>query len=71
MLAFGERHEDESVGFPRLGMSLVGNRMVDSLPGVVDGSPTQFVRESQLGPPPLPAPDGGCAPTATDDSQCR
>jgi uncharacterized cupin superfamily protein len=59
VLAFGERHEDESVGFPRLGMSFVGNRMVDSMPSVLDGIPTQYVRESQLGPPPLPAPDEG------------
>jgi uncharacterized cupin superfamily protein len=54
VLAFGERNEDESVGFPRLGMSYVGNRMVESVPGRTDGSPTQFVRESELGPPPLP-----------------
>ena len=54
VLAFGERHEDESVGFPRLGMSYVGNRMVESLPGSTGGAPTQFVRESELGAPPLP-----------------
>jgi uncharacterized cupin superfamily protein len=54
VLAFGERNEDESVGFPRLGMSYVGNRMVESVPGRTDGRPTQFVRESELGPPPLP-----------------
>jgi len=57
VLAFGERHDDESVGFPRLGMSYAGGRMVDSIPGMTDGHPTQFVRESALGPPPLP-PEG-------------
>ncbi len=61
VLAFGERHEDESVGFPRLGLSLVGSRAVESLPYLVDGIPIQFVRESELGPPslpdPLPGPD--------------
>jgi uncharacterized cupin superfamily protein len=60
VLAFGERHDDESVGFPRLGMSYVGGRMVDSIPGLTDGMPTQFVREAELGPPPLP-PDTGAA----------
>jgi uncharacterized cupin superfamily protein len=55
VLAFGERHEDESVGFPRLGLSFVGSRAVESLPALVDGVPIQYVRESELGPPPLPA----------------
>jgi uncharacterized cupin superfamily protein len=55
VLAFGERHDDESVGFPRLGMSYVGQRMVESIPGRIDGKPTQFVREAELGPPPLPS----------------
>jgi len=54
VLAFGERNEDESVGFPRLGMSYVGSRLVGSFPGAIDGTSTQFVLESQLGPPPLP-----------------
>jgi len=54
VLAFGERDDDESVGFPRLGMSYVGSRMVESIPGVTDGAPTQYVRESELGPPRLP-----------------
>jgi len=61
VLAFGERLDDESVGFPRLGMSYVGNRMVESIPGLTDGVPTQFVRESELGPPPLPS-DGRAGP---------
>jgi uncharacterized cupin superfamily protein len=55
-LVFGERHDDESIGFPRLGLSLVGTRAVESLPYMVDGAPIQFVRESELGPPPLPDP---------------
>jgi uncharacterized cupin superfamily protein len=54
VLAFGERNEDESVGFPRLGLSYVGNRMAESTPARIDGIPAQFVRESELGPPPLP-----------------
>jgi uncharacterized cupin superfamily protein len=58
LLAFGPRVWDESVGFPRLGMSLIGKRAVESLPGAVDGAPIQFVRESQLGPPELPAETG-------------
>ena len=60
VLAFGERNEDESVAFPRLGMSYVGSRMVESVPGRTNGWPTQFVRESELGPPPLP--EGGAGP---------
>jgi uncharacterized cupin superfamily protein len=54
LLAFGERVDDENVGFPRLGMSYVGGRIVGSLPGTIDGLATQFVLESQLGPPALP-----------------
>jgi uncharacterized cupin superfamily protein len=56
VLAFGPRHQDEAVGFPRLGMSLVGNRMVESSPGAIDRKPAQFVRESEVGPPELPEP---------------
>ena len=54
VLAFGERNEDEGVGFPRLGMSYAGNRLVGSMPGRINGTSTQFVLEAQLGPPPLP-----------------
>jgi uncharacterized cupin superfamily protein len=65
-LVFGERNEDESISFPRLGMSYVGVRMVESVSGwsEADGAPTQFVRESELGPPPLPSepPGGGARP---------
>jgi uncharacterized cupin superfamily protein len=63
VLAFGERADDESVGFPRLGMSYVGRRMVESVPGRTNGAPTQHVRESQLGPPPLPESPGPRPPT--------
>jgi len=58
VLAFGLREHDEGVGFPRLGMSLVGRRAVSSEPGVIDRTPFQFVRESQLGPPELPDEPG-------------
>jgi uncharacterized cupin superfamily protein len=57
VLAFGPRHADDAVGFPRLGMSLVGNRVVESIPGAIDGQPFQFVREAELGPPELPQSD--------------
>jgi uncharacterized cupin superfamily protein len=63
VLAFGERNEDESVGFPRLGLSYVGNRMVQSMPARIDGAPFQFVRESEVGPPPLPPEPGPRPPT--------
>jgi uncharacterized cupin superfamily protein len=53
ILAFGPRHSDEAVGFPRLGMSLVGRRAVESAPGAIDGLPFQFIREAELGPPEL------------------
>ncbi len=56
VLAFGPRHRAEAVGLPRLGMSLVGNRAIESSPGGIDGRPVQFVRESELGPPELPEP---------------
>src|SRR5690242_13892781 len=42
-------------------MSFVGTRMVDSIPGMTDGMPTQFVREAELGPPPLPSEPSGAA----------
>lgn len=63
VLAFGPRAYDESVGFPRLGMSLVGRRAVTTEPGVVDGAPFQFVRESMLGPPELPPEPAQRPPT--------
>ena len=55
VLAFGPRLPDESPRFPRLGLSLVGGRGVETLEGMVDGVPIQFVRESEAGPPQLPA----------------
>lgn len=59
VLAFGPRHRDEAVGFPRLGRSLVGRRWVESGPGSESGAPIQFLREAELGPPEIPssAPD--------------
>jgi uncharacterized cupin superfamily protein len=56
VLAFGPRHDDESPRFPRLGLSLVGGRAVESGPGAQDGVPIQFVREAEIGPPELPEP---------------
>jgi uncharacterized cupin superfamily protein len=58
VLAFGPREHDESMGFPRLGLSLVGSRAVESLPGVIDRVPIQFVREAALGPPELSGQPG-------------
>ena len=58
VLAFGPRHWPEVLGFPRLGRSLVGTRMVRSDPYAVEGKPAQFVYESQLGPPELPPQPG-------------
>jgi uncharacterized cupin superfamily protein len=58
VLAFGPREDDENVGFPRLGLSLVGRRATETVAGVVDGAPIQFVRESHLGPPQLPPRPG-------------
>jgi uncharacterized cupin superfamily protein len=58
LLAFGPREYDESLGFPRLGMSLVGTRAVETVPYLVDRAPIQFVREAELGPPELPDEPG-------------
>jgi uncharacterized cupin superfamily protein len=55
VLAFGPRVGDESPRFPRLGFSLVGGRGVETLDGVVDGYPIQFVREAEAGAPEIPA----------------
>ena len=54
VLAFGTRHYDESPRFPRLGMSLVGGFLVETVDGDTEGFPVQFVHESNLGPPELP-----------------
>jgi uncharacterized cupin superfamily protein len=56
LLAFGPRHNDESLGFPRLGLSLINGRAVESGPGSLERVPIQFVREAELGPPELPEP---------------
>lgn len=61
VLAFGMRYEDESPRFPRLGLSRVGNRTVETMPGSIDGEPTQWIREADLGPPELP-PEAGPRP---------
>ncbi len=58
VLAFGTRCNDESPRFPRLGMSLLGDRAVETVLGAVHGAPIQFVRESALGPPECPAEPG-------------
>jgi uncharacterized cupin superfamily protein len=61
VLAFGPREYDESTRFPRLGLSLVGGRAVESIPGRIDGAPIQFVREAELGAAELP-PEPGARP---------
>jgi uncharacterized cupin superfamily protein len=58
LLAFGNRAHDEAVGFPRLEASIVGSRFVESVPYSRDKLPLQFIRESELGPPELPAEIG-------------
>jgi uncharacterized cupin superfamily protein len=54
VLAFGPREYDESLQLPRLGLSMLGRRGVESIPGPDDGTPLQHVREAELGPPGLP-----------------
>jgi uncharacterized cupin superfamily protein len=56
VLAFGPREWDENVGFPRLGLSFLGRRAVESVPAVVDGRGIQFAREAEVGPPDLAEP---------------
>jgi uncharacterized cupin superfamily protein len=58
VLAFGPRRDDEALGLPRLELSIIGKRAVESVPGYVDGAPIQFLREAELGPPELPASPG-------------
>jgi uncharacterized cupin superfamily protein len=58
VLAFGPREYDESPGFPRTGLSLVGARATDSIDRTVDHAPIQFAREAQLGAPDLPSEPG-------------
>lgn len=58
VLAFGSRVYDEALRLPRLGISTLGGRAVESVPGPPDGTPIQFVREGELGPPELPPEPG-------------
>jgi uncharacterized cupin superfamily protein len=56
VLAFGQRYSDESVSFPRTGLSSIGARIVKSDVGFYDGLPAQYHAEVAVGPPELPAP---------------
>ena len=58
VLAFGTRAFDEATRLPRLGISTLGGRAVESVPGPADGTPIQFVREGDLGAPELPPEPG-------------
>jgi uncharacterized cupin superfamily protein len=71
VLAFGTREHDESLQLPRLDLSMLGRRGVDSSGGPADGTPLQHVRESELGPPELPDPPGDRPPTIVnlDDTE--
>ena len=55
VLAFGTRAYDEALRLPRLGISTLGGRAVESVAGPADGTPIQFGREADIGPPDLPA----------------
>lgn len=54
VLAYGPRLREEILALPRLGLSIVGNRAVDSVAAQIDGVPIQFEREPEIGPPDLP-----------------
>lgn len=58
VLAFGTRRSDEGPGFPRIGLSLIAGRAVDSIPGELQGLAVQWARETELGPPELPPEPG-------------
>ncbi len=58
LLAFGPREHAETLQLPRIGLSLINGRAIPSEPGSIDGVPTQFVRESELGPPEIPDEPG-------------
>jgi uncharacterized cupin superfamily protein len=58
LLTFGTRAYDEALRLPRLGISTLGGRAVESTPGPPDGTPIQFMREGELGPPELPSEPG-------------
>jgi uncharacterized cupin superfamily protein len=69
VLAFGPRLHPEVIGFPRLGRSAVGTRIMRSDPYAIEGAPAQFVYESQLGPPELPPDPGPRPPTIVNLEQ--
>jgi uncharacterized cupin superfamily protein len=56
VLAFGPRHRDGSTRFPRLGLTMIGRRYVESIAGEPRGPLLQFVREAEVGAPELPEP---------------
>jgi uncharacterized cupin superfamily protein len=56
VLAFGPRHHDPSTRFPRLGLTMLGARFVDSVAAEPGAPMVQFAREGELGPPELPPP---------------
>jgi uncharacterized cupin superfamily protein len=58
VLAFGPRHRDGSTRFPRLGMTMIGRRYVESVAGESGGPMLQFVREAEIGAPELTEPPG-------------
>jgi uncharacterized cupin superfamily protein len=63
LLAFGPRERDEATRMPRIGITLLGNRAVESIPGAVKRTPLQFIRESEAGPPELPVELGQRPPS--------
>ena len=56
VLAFGPRHRDGTTRFPRLGLTMVGRRYVESVAGEPGGPLLQFMREAEIGPPELSEP---------------
>jgi uncharacterized cupin superfamily protein len=58
VLAFGPRHYDESVWFPRLSLAFAGRGAVEAADRSPGGVPIQFAREAELGPPDLPDDSG-------------
>jgi uncharacterized cupin superfamily protein len=53
VIAFGPNLDEEIIQFPRLNLTRVGGRVVETLPGMVGEIPAQWARESELGPPEL------------------
>ena len=58
VLAFGPRHRDGSTRFPRLGLTMIGRRYVESVAGDAAGPMLQFVREAEIGAPETAGPPG-------------